>query len=149
MSDQRKGGANDDDDVIRVGDVKPGEPAQIYLTPYGVVVNQVGGATWHAAHGSTMTLHADNSVEIRNPTVRRIEIDDALLIVDYRMMRTPDTTSHVMEFEGGGVFAYLQDGQGKVIEMALRGGAYMKADWSGNLRIFGCAPDTDAEAAHA
>jgi len=130
--------------VIRAGDVKPGEAPMVYLTRYGVAVNDENGATIHAHDGSTMLHYVDGGMEVRNPNIRRIDFDDVLSIVKYRTVCTADTTLHIIEFEGGGVFAYLRDARGKVIEMSWRGGVHTRADWDGHWRVFGARPDGDA-----
>ena len=141
----------DDDGVIRAGDVKPGEAPRVYLTRYGVVVNDEHGVTMHRNDGSVSTLGVDGSNEIRNPVVKRIEIDDALLIKDYRIAGAFGGQSHVIEFVGGGVFAYLRDSQGKVVEISLSNGAFYRSDWEGNMRVFASDPNAPsvAQARHA
>lgn len=72
--------------------------------------------------------------------VKRIEIDNALLIKDYRISPALGAQSHVISFEGGGVFSYLRGRTGEVIEIRLSDGAYCRCDCEGNLIVFASAP---------
>ncbi|WP_017760062.1 hypothetical protein [Pseudacidovorax intermedius] len=105
-----------DDFVIRAGDVKPGEPPRVYITKFGVVVNDENGVAMHAHDGSVTRIHSDGTHVIENPAFRRIAIEDARTLSGLVIRQVFDTTSHTLEFVGGGRFAYLMDATGRVLE---------------------------------
>lgn len=105
----------------------------------------------HRDDGSVTTLRADGSNEIQNPVVKRIEIDNALLIKDYRIASAFGGQSHVIEFVTGAVFGYLRDPKGKVTEFSLSNGAFYHSDREGNMTVFASDPNPPSatEALHA
>jgi hypothetical protein len=106
---------------VTAGTVGVGEPAQVILTPHGMVVNDEQGAALHANDGSVTLVRTDGSIEETNPATSRIEIADLRTIRAYRINQVFETVSHVVEFEGGGVFACVVDASGKVLETQQRG----------------------------
>ncbi|SIR68120.1 hypothetical protein [Pseudacidovorax sp. RU35E] len=106
-----------DDFVIRAGDVKPGEPPRVYITRFGVVVNDENGVALHAHDGSVTRIHSDGTHVIENPAFRRIAIEDARTLSGFVVRQVFDTTSHTLEFVGGGRFAYLMDATGRMLEV--------------------------------
>lgn len=105
-----------------------------------MVINDQDGVAAFRRDGSTLILHVDGSSEVQNPVVNRIEIDNALLIKDYCISPALGAESHVISFEGGGVFAYLRSHTGEVIEIRLSNGAYCRCDDEGHLIVFAATP---------
>lgn len=105
-----------DDFVIRAGDVKRGEPRRVYITNFGVVVNDEHCVALHAHDGSVTRIYPDGTHVMENPAIRRIVIEDARRLSDLVVQRVFDTTSHTLEFVGGGRFSYLMDDTGRVLE---------------------------------
>jgi hypothetical protein len=133
---------SDPNRLILTARALPRGQAHAYLTAYGAVLEDENGVRLRAHDGSVTTMRpSDGITEIVNPVVKRLEIVDALLISGYKVVHVGDTTSHIIEFEGGGVFAYLRDATGKVIEMTLSGGARAFIDTKGIVLVYGCPPD--------
>ena len=111
----------DDTFNVRAGSVKRGQAAEITVTPFGVVINDENGATMHQLDGSVVTTREDGTLEMMNPRIERIEVHDLRTLVSHQVQRVVETTSHHLAFVGGGRFACLCDGTGKVIEITSRG----------------------------
>lgn len=109
--------ADDSVESIRAGSVRPGERAQVVLTPHGVVVNEAEGATVHGLDGSAFLMRPDGSVEISSPAVERIDIHDSRVVSSARTHRVFQTNSHLFEFYGGGTLSFVTDATGKIIEI--------------------------------
>lgn len=105
-----------EDFVIRAGDVKPGEQPRVYVTRFGTLVNDENGVALRAHDGSVTRIYPDGTNVIENPAIRRIAIEDARTLTALVIRQVFDTTSHTLEFVGGGRFAYLMDATGRVLE---------------------------------
>lgn len=127
---------DDDEQEFRAEDVGPGEPPRVTVTRHGLVINDENGVSMHAHDGSVTTLRRDGIIETQNPAMKRIAIHDALLIESSQSTRHLGTVSHVLQFKGGGWFAYMQDAQGKLIETTSRG-VRVVTDWDGLAQIYG------------
>ena len=101
---------------------QPGPPSA-RLTAHGTLYKDERESRLTSSDGTVLTVrHDERRIEILNPVVKRVEISNLLAIAGHRVVRVFDTTSHFFEFEGGGVFAYVCDAQGKILEITTAGG---------------------------
>ena len=132
-----RAGVDDADEPIRVGSVKPGEPAHVLVTPHGVIVNEAEGATVHGVDGSTWITRPDGSQEISHPAVDRIEIHDLLTVSDLRINKVFQTISHTFYFCGGGTLSFVTDATGKIIEIHAKKVGYRTDKRTQVMTIYG------------
>lgn len=122
---------------IRAGDVKPGEPTRIYQTRDGFAVNHALGLTMHNLDGSVVHVGLDGIIESTGPRFVRIEIQDLRTVSSYRVNTVMHTTSHVIEFFGGGFFSFVMDEHGVIHESIERGVVSTYNRTTGVLRLHG------------
>jgi len=125
-------------DNVTAGTIKQGERLQLFLTVDGeAVVCDEHGATVHGHDGSATFLRLDGGIERTKPDYERVEIDDLRLVQSYQINRVFQTTLHSIEFVGGGIFSFLFDANGKVLETVERGVKTMYRQRDKTLRVYG------------
>ena len=119
---------------------QPGPP-RARLTAHGTLYKDEHESRLTSRNGSVIRVrHDERRIEILNPVVERVEIANLLAIAAHRVVRVFDTTSHFFEFEGGGVFAYVCDAQGKILEITTTGGIRVFAYHDG-VYVVGKSPN--------
>ncbi|MDB5830022.1 MAG: hypothetical protein JWQ73_4242 [Variovorax sp.] len=105
--------------------IKPNDSEDVLPVEGGrLILGKDGHAVVYADDGSVLTFNEDDengTMEITNPVVSRIEIQDIRLVSSYLIGRSFDDTIHAIEFVGGGRFSYSMNPAGKVIALTLRG----------------------------
>ena len=89
----------------------------IHLSPLGVLVVDQEGARLLSTDGVEAQLGRDGQLTLRLPGSTRIRADRAGLLLRHSIVRVNQTTSHVLHFQGGGVFAFMVDDQQTMMEV--------------------------------
>ena len=61
------------------------------------------------------------TVQIPLDEIRAVQVDDLAQVLDHRIARFMDSTSHVLQFVGGGEPRYVCNNRGQVIELSPTG----------------------------
>jgi hypothetical protein len=63
----------------------------------------------------------DQTVRVALEEIRAVRVDDMAQVLAHRIARIMGSTSHVVQFIGGGELRYVHDNQGQVIELSSAG----------------------------
>ena len=61
------------------------------------------------------------TVQIPLDEIRAVQVDDLAQVLDHRIARIMGSTSHVLQFVGGGELRYVYNSRGQVIELSSTG----------------------------
>lgn len=135
----------DETNPIRAGDVKPGERSRFYQMRDGFAVNHALGLTMHHLDDSVVQVGLDGTIESTRPRFLRIELGDVRTVSSHRVNRVVSTTSHVIEFFGGGFFSFVMDEHG-TIEESVEKDVVSTYNWeTGVLRLHGTRVPDDVD----
>ena len=93
---------------------------EVYVSPLGVMVVDMEGARMVGADGIERSLGRDGQLTLKLPGSTRIRTDRAGLLLRHSIARVNQTTSHVLKFQGGGVFSFMVDDQQTMMEVHAR-----------------------------
>lgn len=110
--------------------IEPNESEDVLPVEGGrLVLGKDGHAVVYADDGSVLTFNENDengTMEIANPVVSRIEIQDIRLVSSYLIGSSFNDTIHSIGFVGGGHFSYSMNPVGKVIALTLRGVDFLR-----------------------
>ena len=95
----------------------PNLKPQRILTPKGMFDIQPGKVHFMGFDGSQRWLDAQGNEQVHLPRMARVIIADLSMVMGHRINRVHQTTSHVINFAGGGVLSVLYDDQDHIGEL--------------------------------
>lgn len=98
---------------LNATDLKP----QVIATPKGFFNITPQLLHFVGFDGTEHWVHGNGDEEVRLPRLARVEIADLGQVVNHRINHVHQTTSHVIDFVGGGVLTVLYDDHGCVCEL--------------------------------